>query len=894
MDSLLPQHNMARVSNGLAKITSTTPCRFFARGHCARGNTCHFTHDAPMSKPAPGPASAIPSTPTTTRIPCRFFASGSCTKGTACSFEHAERLKETLLATQSVFDLRASKPCSFFAQGACMHGTKCAFSHADTAVQEKVAPHLRGPAVMVSRPSASMFVLSTLTDRNTLPQEEKTRDDWKREFGGSLVEFAQGASIKKITLPSDFSAVRLTGLPRGSCPETVVALLSEPAMSVSPADVRMLPNTNPFSCSAEVRIEDPMFASNVCKKVNNHIRADKLQAVSIPVQMPRGSTVNQVDSGRVHCSWHRQTREASLNYKTWHHAQQVRLHFSIGEYKLFGKTLRASGPEPACEHGKPDLWAVTLYDLPVNTRAQHIEQVLPACDHPQSIDIGEASYNTGPEASAAIVKSMLAKIGPLESWELSPCASGKRFKAQAKFQNEVDAHNAAEALNDRVLPFHHTARLTVQLVTSAKFKVASRIHDALRDELVDRKGRWGAHEIYFVAHPPQQGHRMLKLEGQDGHLVAEAKKLLEKLIAGKVMRRGGKDVWHPSFARSDGEFKRLKKLEAKHDVVILRDIRRSQLRVVGPSGSVRKVADDLDEFLRDKDWASQEVFELTTDEFQWACRGGFDVLKARLGADKATFDSISTPKRIIVGGTSDDIALATSIIASKQTQCRAHATRESRTADCSACWTEAEDPVRVSCGHIYCADCFANLCQAAVSSTSGFRLCCVGDENRCGKGFSIEELQELLSSAALEDLLEASFTSHVRQHPADFRCCPTPDCKQIYRPAAEGAPASTFTCADCLISVCTGCNASHPRMTCGECEDSGLKAFAEAKRGLGIKDCPKCKVAIEKADGCNHVTCLGCKTHICWKCLKTFDNSTACYNHLKKAHGGYWEGFIMQ
>ncbi|XP_065891990.1 E3 ubiquitin-protein ligase parkin-like [Dysidea avara] len=33
------------------------------------------------------------------------------------------------------------------------------------------------------------------------------------------------------------------------------------------------------------------------------------------------------------------------------------------------------------------------------------------------------------------------------------------------------------------------------------------------------------------------------------------------------------------------------------------------------------------------------------------------------------------------------------------------------------------------------------------------------------------------------------------------------------------------------------------------------------------KNCPRCKSAIEKNGGCNHVTCLICKFEFCWPCL---------------------------
>ncbi|KAI9740027.1 MAG: hypothetical protein M1818_004778 [Claussenomyces sp. TS43310] len=149
----------------------------------------------------------------------------------------------------------------------------------------------------------------------------------------------------------------------------------------------------------------------------------------------------------------------------------------------------------------------------------------------------------------------------------------------------------------------------------------------------------------------------------------------------------------------------------------------------------------------------------------------------------------------------------------------------------------------------------------------------------------LDELQEHLSSSTFEYLLEASFTSHIRRNPQSFRYCPTPDCGQVYRATST---AGVFTCSKCLTQVCTTCHVSHQGMTCTEHKDfaSGRYAALEKmKRQLGIKDCPKCKTAIEKIEGCDHMTCGGCGAQICWKCMQTFRDGRSCYAHMNKEHG---------
>ncbi|KAJ3779827.1 hypothetical protein GGU10DRAFT_280242, partial [Lentinula aff. detonsa] len=58
-----------------------------------------------------------------------------------------------------------------------------------------------------------------------------------------------------------------------------------------------------------------------------------------------------------------------------------------------------------------------------------------------------------------------------------------------------------------------------------------------------------------------------------------------------------------------------------------------------------------------------------------------------------------------------------------------------------------------------------------------------------------------------------------------------------------------------------------------------------------VKNCPLCKVHIERAEGCNHITCIHCQTHICWVCMQTFPGGDGIYNHMRAEHGGIVNAF---
>jgi hypothetical protein len=258
-------------------------------------------------------------------------------------------------------------------------------------------------------------------------------------------------------------------------------------------------------------------------------------------------------------------------------------------------------------------------------------------------------------------------------------------------------------------------------------------------------------------------------------------------------------------------------------------------------------------------------------------------------------DIASNPRRILVAGSEADFNVAQEILHGREGVSRAKPETGS-ISDCAICWTEAENPVHTPCKHVYCAGCFEDLCFAGVNSDPCIR--CQGDAGKCGEVVLLTELQAHLSSAALEDILETAFTTHITRHLNDLQYCPTPDCGQMYRaanpPGHNDGVAGTgecplFICPACLVAVCTACNVSHDGLTCDEHRDrasGGYKALRAAKEKLGIKDCPKCGIMIEKTFGCNHMTCSACGTHICWMCMKTFPEGGPVYDHMNREHGG--------
>jgi hypothetical protein len=94
--------------------------------------------------------------------------------------------------------------------------------------------------------------------------------------------------------------------------------------------------------------------------------------------------------------------------------------------------------------------------------------------------------------------------------------------------------------------------------------------------------------------------------------------------------------------------------------------------------------------------------------------------------------------------------------------------------------------------------------------------------------------------------------------------------------AVEGGLRGMFmTCSACNRKTCLHHECPHHEgQSCEEydaaarkSEEAGLQQYLQSS---GVRRCPKCKTAIEKNGGCDHVTCRqsagGCGAEFCWRC----------------------------
>jgi hypothetical protein len=669
-----------------------------------------------------------------------------------------------------------------------------------------------------------------------------------------------------------------------------VGILAGLGFEVSVTCVRTIGQDHSLCMSADVRVEDPTFATNFCNKLESgrttSAKYSRLRVVSVATNILSESTTNRIDCQKVVCSWHKSSRIAWLNFGNEAIARRVGDKFNSGSYKVHGKEVVSDPPSRGAGRNNPFAWTIVLRDLPGVTMEKEIDSAIKEYSNkPRHIEMGKPSYRTTNKQASAAVKSMLQQIGPLDSWESSEEWSAKRMKAKARFQDEADAREAVRSLNGKSLPFSAKGKLTVQRITSARFKITTNIYDAVQLRVEAENRNWSHQHIYLKVYrntDPAQRYTVLKIEGEVAKDVAKARDSLEKILAGSIAMDGDIPLWSVSFNNGSAS-RKLKQIQQDLGVLIIRDKKKSRLHLYGPPEKcedARKVLSDITK----TDSSTIHIIELGLNKFWWVSHGGFQRIVSALGEDVAAIDTVSTPKRLLITGSAQDYQTALMIVNGQELPEAKAETRDDK--DCAVCWTEAENPIRTECNHMYCLECFDNLCFSTASGDKEFSIRCQGNLGKCDVVFSLRELQDHLSSSAFEDILEASFGSYIRRRPHVFRYCPTPDCGQVYRANATG---KIHTCPKCVAAICLSCHSPHEDLTCAEYKyrASGEdRAFEKLKKDRGFKDCPKCKTTMEKTEGCNHMICSGCKTHICWVCLETFSTSKPCYDHMNKEHGG--------
>ena len=794
-------------------------------------------------------------------------------------------------------------PCRFHLLGRCKKGTECLYEHSKHQDLPTSNDESNPQSERVNVPPEPSHVEDAKLKNHPIAASEHSTSGMEvRSLRGASVMFGPGAQVQEVEFPSDYSAVHMTSLEPNCDAVTFQRFMVRLGETVPVSSIRVRTVTEPPSTVASVRIRDTGFAQRLKSSADTDtkgINVPDIAVTIVQVGMESESSANRLQMSTVSCTWYKPSRIAWLHYSNTGKARAIERFIASRDYRIKGRKIQVTLQVP--EHGfgrqKPTITSVQLGNLDASTSQALIERHIPGHLTPTDVILGKPSYSATIDEAEECVKALLDRVGSLEGWESSSTTSATQVKAFARFETGEDARKAVNQLNGQKIPQLANSKLFVSPLISVKFNVPKAMYRAIRGDFDHLKSQaWDSGYVHLKSYPPVEATQKLiglRLYGEDAKAVAKAKSALEKILAGDVALNGNVAIWDDFFAESRG-LAYLYELSLTHQGYVYRDMRKHRLSIYGSADSKEKIRRALIEKL-DSLMETTHYISLSAEDLKKALHGGFRRIVAALGKQNASLDIRQRPQIITITGSTRDLETARTfldqdIASDVGDLALGESTHEH---DCAVCWTEAENAYRTPCGHFYCASCFASQCCSAGEGDLPVR--CLGDSATCLQIFGLQEIKDSLPSHAFEQLLQDSFTAHVRTNPKSFQYCPTPDCPQIYRVSAAGV---VVTCPACLTPVCTTCQVTaHDGMDCdtyGRVGTQGDEEFAKWKRENAdhVKDCPVCAVPIEKSFGCNHMECRNCGAHICWVCLETFDEGRKCYGHMQEVHGSMYEDDI--
>lgn len=194
--------------------------------------------------------------------------------------------------------------------------------------------------------------------------------------------------------------------------------------------------------------------------------------------------------------------------------------------------------------------------------------------------------------------------------------------------------------------------------------------------------------------------------------------------------------------------------------------------------------------------------------------------------------------------------------------------------NCTICLDDKPqaDFCTLPCGHQYCTECLNKQLDVAIKAHDSSSLFCPNP--KCKRIFDNATLAKITTDKTkITAIDKIQLYESIAKDP-NAKHCPTPECKYAF--INENKIPVKTQCPECNAEYCSQCLSKHAMSI--SCENAKNDTANEQWKKQNTKACPQCKVAIEKNEGCLHMTCKQCKHEFCWQCLRPYK---------EKGHGPY-------
>ncbi|KAJ7057766.1 hypothetical protein C8F01DRAFT_1306744 [Mycena amicta] len=537
-----------------------------------------------------------------------------------------------------------------------------------------------------------------------------------------------------------------------------------------------------------------------------------------------------------------------------------------GTVSITDNTLRIQWEAPqriayaSVHEGIPSIGAVTVKftNLPPDADEELLRQI----GHPPADVMWERPNYLALDPAVDGVRSLLRSLDAFLDMEVVPPPySAGLIRAWARFSSAAAAKSAATSLHGRKPLFIGKKRIFAHHIQSLEYDLTSdayTTHAGLVEQMRAATARNGYSRSVIIRHSSPQSVRV-KLSSESISELGFLKAEFEKILRGEVLRSDGVDVWDGFFGRDAGS-SFLRQVERNTGSRIEVDPIRRHIKVFG-TPPIRAAARNalLQQITQLKAQQTRKIHVLApvlnnfiTTQLGALCRMfGVENISSMFGRGRLHF------------GAADDLYQAgTEAI---------HEAQQSPPRFFQLFWVSGLLQQVCRTNH-------SAMWTHVVSQLSRAEV--MGNATSL---FLSRQRRAVLSPNEFNMVIDAALSSYVHTHAKDLHHCPSPDCLQIYRTGPQG---TVVQCPACLLRICAYCHVeAHDGFSCAE-QDGGDRLFKEWAAGHDVKNCPGCMVPIERDEGCHHVTCSQCRTHICWVCLRTFPNGDGIYQHMRAEHGG--------
>ncbi|KAJ0159538.1 ATP-dependent RNA helicase DEAH12, chloroplastic [Colletotrichum tanaceti] len=350
--------------------------------------------------------------------------------------------------------------------------------------------------------------------------------------------FGAGAEVAGMTLPTDFTAVRVWD-PVGDITFGHVMKRVKAFSDTKPGHrtVMALLTSRRGVRHLEIAVDDRHFARNFCRgfelldEATGTSYCANIERIAVPSYVPRGPSSSRytiaTDSATVRLTWRKPTKEAVLVYRDEAKAQELSRQIAMARPNPFGPHVRALMFDTTAGE-----FAVQLWVLPLHLCSEDITNRLPQNLFPDRIICtGPRGYGLEEEAGEmeALLRG-LENIGPLAS---EPCREGVhdylRAGYQTRFVDEADARRAVRLYNNTIAPFGRNVVVNVKLLFTTTF-VFSAVCAGLYLLLAEKLRRIHPDVQFELREHAASGTLVLKAVGEDPESMTEIRTALGETL----------------------------------------------------------------------------------------------------------------------------------------------------------------------------------------------------------------------------------------------------------------------------------------------------------------------------------------------------------------------------